>query len=100
MKWRVIATLNGTLGDAHRFPGARLLVTCQACGHLKSYAPERVVMRLRELRLGGSSASFEDVARRIERPCPCGRRAWRVELAWPPGLTESEIQRLANQLRS
>jgi hypothetical protein len=97
--WRVITTFNGTLGDAERFPGCKLLVTCNACGHLKSYSPGRVVMRLRELRLGGTLATLEEVARRIERPCPCGQRAWRAELAWPPGLSASEIKRLAARAR-
>jgi hypothetical protein len=99
-RWRVIEAPNGKMADADLFPGSLLLVTCNACGHFKHYNPGRVVMRLRELRLGGTLATFSDVAGRIERKCRCGVRDWRAELAWPPGMTDGDIKRLAARARN
>jgi hypothetical protein len=100
MSWRVIERRNGTMADADLFPGCHLLVTCNACGHHKSYNPGRIVMRLRELRLGGSLATFGDVASRIEKTCKCGTRDWRAQLAFRPGTTDGDIKRLAARARN
>ena len=100
MRWQVIERGNGTIKEADLFPGCFVLVTCNGCGHFKSYKPDRVVMRLRELRLGGARATFSDVAGRIERKCRCGVRDGRAEVAWPPGMTEGEIKSLAARARN
>ena len=98
--WQVIARRNGTMADADFFPGCHVLVTCDACGHAKPYAPGRLVMRLRELHMGGTLTTFEEIARRIEKRCRCGVRDWRVELAFPPHMTAGEIKRLQARARN
>ena len=98
--WRVIDTPNRTMADAGLYPGCQLLVSCGACGHRKSYNPGRVVMRLRELRLGGTLVTLGEIAGRIERKCRCGTRDWRADLAWPPGMRDGDIKRLAAQARN
>lgn len=100
MRWRVIEPRNGTLSDADFFPGCYVLVTCNACGHAKPFSPGRIVMRLRELHLGGTLATFGDVAGRMERKCRCGMRDWRAELAFPPNATDADIRRLAARARN
>ena len=100
MSWRVIEPRNGTLADADFYPGSHLLVTCNACGHRRSFSPGRIVMRLRELRLSGTLATLGEVAGRIDKTCTCGVRAWRAELAWPPGMRDSDIKRLAARARN
>lgn len=90
-----------TLGDHRRYPGARLLLACALCGWSKSYRPERVIDRLRELRSGGHATRLEQVARRVAWNCPgCGRVKWRAQFAWPAGFDEREARRLANLYRN
>jgi hypothetical protein len=89
------------MGDYRRYPGARLLLTCAQCGWSKDYSAERVIDRLRALRAGGHDTRVEQVARRIGWNCPgCGRVMWRAEFAWPPGMTEADVKRLANLYRN
>jgi hypothetical protein len=96
----MIGRRNGTMADADFFPGCFVLVTCGACGHAKPYNPGRMLMRLRELRLGGTLATFEDIAGRIEKRCRCGVRDWRVALAFPPHMTSGDIKRLQARARN
>jgi hypothetical protein len=89
------------LGDYRMFPGTRVWLTCALCGWDKSYKVQRVIERLRTLRSGGHEAPVGTIARRVAWPCPgCGRVKWRSDLAWPPGMDEREVKRLANQFRN
>lgn len=89
-----------TLGDHRRFPGARVLVQCGLCGWSKGYNPQRIITRLQQLRAGGYPTPLDQVARRVAWTCPgCGRVKWRAQLAWPPGMTETEIKRLMRIVR-
>jgi hypothetical protein len=98
--WQVIARRNGTMADADFFPGSHVLVTCNVCRYAKPYASGRMVMRLRELRMGGTLTTFEEIAQRIEKRCRCGARDWRVDLAFPPHMTSGEIKRLQARARN
>ena len=90
-----------TLGDHRRFPGCRLVATCALCGWAKGYSAERAIGRLRQLRAGGEATPVGAVAARIAWPCPmCGRVKWRTDLAWPPGLDDRAIRRLAAMSRN
>jgi hypothetical protein len=90
-----------TISDYRRFPGARLLIACCLCGWEKSYHPERVIERLRQLKTGGHATPLDQIARRVAWPCPgCHRVKWRAVFAWPAGLDETEIKRLANLYRN
>jgi hypothetical protein len=89
------------LGDHRRYPLSRVLVTCSLCGWNKSYNPERLIDRLRQLRAGGHDTPVGLVARRIAWPCPmCGRVKWRADLAWPPGVDPREIKKRAAAVRN
>ncbi len=89
------------LTDHRRYPGSRVYLTCALCGWTTGYSAERLIDRLRTLRGGGHDTLVGVVAKRVAWPCPgCGRVKWRSDLAWPPGMQESEIKRLANQYRS
>jgi len=98
--WQVIRRRSGTMADADFFPGCFVLVTCGACGHAKPYNPGRIVMRLRELRLGGTLATFEQIAARIEKTCRCGVRDWRADLAYPPHMSSADVKRLQARARN
>ena len=102
MSWRAVqAHETSTLGDYRRYPGCRLVVTCVLCGWSKGYRPERMIDRLRELRAGGHATQLAHIARRVAWPCPgCDRVKWRTGFAWPPGLDEREVKRLANLYRN
>lgn len=102
MKWRAIpGGQTATLGDYRRYAGCRLLIVCADCGLSKDYNPERVIARLHELRAGGYPTFLPQVAARVGRRCPrCHQATWRAEFAWPPGLSESEIKRLADRSRN
>ena len=90
-----------SVGDCARYPGCRLTITCALCGWCKGYDPERIILRLRELRAGGHATRLDMVARRVAWPCPgCHRVKWRAALAWPPNLTEAEARRLAARARN
>lgn len=101
-KMRLIpAAAEDSIGDFRKFPGARLLLVCAACSWSKPYNPERVIDRLRELRTGGYATRLVDCARRVGWNCPaCSRMRWRMQFAWPPGLDDREIRRLANRYRN
>jgi hypothetical protein len=89
------------LGDYRRYPGCRLLLACGACAWSKSYNPERLIDRLRELKAGGHATRLADVARRVAWNCPaCGRMRWRAQFAWPRELAPGEARRLANRYRN
>lgn len=90
-----------TLGEHLRYPGCRLLLTCALCGWTKTYRPARIIDRLRELKAGGHSTTLAQVARRIGWNCPgCHRVKWRTDFAWPAGMDDREIRRLAAQSRN
>ena len=85
-----------SIGDYARYPGCRLTLTCALCGWSKSYSPERVIARLRELRTGGHATRLAEVARRVAWNCPgCGRVKWKAGFAYPGALTVAEARRLA-----
>lgn len=92
--WQIIAPRRGTMADADVFPDCQVLVTCTACGQAKPYAPGRMVMRLRELRMGGTLTTFEEIATRIENPCRCGVRSCAGTSPSPPYMSTGEIKRL------
>lgn len=102
MKWRQAPGGDrATVGDYPRYPGARLLLSCALCGWSRDYNPERIINRLRELKAGGHATPVEAIARRVGWNCPgCGRARWRANFAWPPGMPESEIKRIANRYRN
>jgi hypothetical protein len=78
-----------------------VFLTCALCGWTRSYSPERVIDRLRALRRGGHETLVGVVAKRVAWNCPgCGRVKWRSDLAWPEGLQERDIKRLANLYRN
>lgn len=90
-----------TLSDHRRYPGCRLMLVCALCGWSRTYSPERVIQRLRELKAGGHATRLDQVARRVGWNCPgCHRVKWRAGLAWPPGLDAREVRRLANLYRN
>ena len=92
---------HATLGDHRRYPGCRVRLSCAMCGWSKSYSAERIIERLRQLRAGGHATRLAQVARRVGWDCPaCHRVRWRADLAWPAGMSESEIKRLANRYRN
>jgi hypothetical protein len=98
---RIPAEGTAAVGDFRRHPGCRLVLACAACAWSKSYDPERVIDRLRELKAGGHTTRLVDVARRVGWNCPaCHRMRWRAQLAWPPGLTPGEAKRLADRYRN
>lgn len=83
---RIACAPEDSLGDFRRFPGCRLLLECALCSWSKSYSPERIIARLRELRAGGHTTAIAQVARRVAWNCPaCGRVRWRTQLVYPPG---------------
>lgn len=85
-----------TLADHRRYPLCRVVLTCAMCGWTKGYDPERIVDRLRQLRAGGYPTAVGQVARRVAWPCPmCHRVKWRTDLAWPSGVADRDIRRLA-----
>lgn len=89
------------IGDFRRYPGCRFLLTCALCGWSRTYNPERILARLRQLGGGGTATRILDVARRVQWPCPgCHRFRWRGGLAWPPGLTEADARRAASRYRN
>ena len=102
MKWRAApGSERAAVGDFARYPGARLLLSCAACGLSKDYDPERVIDRLRKLKVGGYETPMVAVAQRVRRACPgCGRLEWRADFAWSPSMSESEIKRIANRYRN
>jgi hypothetical protein len=88
------------LSDHRKYPGCRLQLLCTGCGWGKAYAPERIIDRLHELRVGGHPTTLQQVAARVGRPCPlCGQRQWNARFAWPEGIDLREIKRLANLYR-
>ena len=90
-----------SIGDFRRYPGCRLTITCALCGWVKIYNPERVIARLQDLRSGGYATRLAEVARRVQWPCPgCQRLKWRAGFAWPAGITEAEVKRLAGRYRN
>ena len=101
-RWKPCPTSpDTTLGDHRRWPGCRFLVQCQLCGWQKDYGPERIITRLQDQRTGGNPTQIRYLARRVGWTCPgCGRAKWRVDLAWPPNLSDGEIKRLAAQTRN
>lgn len=89
------------VGDFRRYPGCRVLLVCAACAWSKTYNPERIIDRLRALKAGGYATRMIDVARRVGWNCPtCRRVQWRAQFAWPAGLSESDVKRLANLYRN
>jgi hypothetical protein len=95
------ADRTAAIGAFRRHPGCRLMLACAACGWSKSYNPERVIDRLRELKAGGHTTRLVDVARRVGWNCPaCQRTRWRAQFAWPPSLTPGEAKRLADRYRN
>lgn len=101
MTWRAVRTDTATtMNDHRRFPGCKLRLTCTQCGWAKGYDPERLIDRLRKLRAGGHHTQIGQVARRV-RPCPrCGVAAWQADFAWPSGMRDGDIKRLANLYRN
>lgn len=90
-----------SIGDFARYPGCRLMLACTACSWSRTYDPERVIHRLQDLRAGGYASRLTDVAKRVGWNCPaCHRVRWRMQFAWPAGLTEAEAKRLANRYRN
>jgi RNase P subunit RPR2 len=89
------------IGDFRRYPGCRVQLSCGACGWDKAYDPERVIARLQQLRAGGHATRLADIVRRVAWTCPsCGRMRWRMAFAWPDGITEAEVKRLAARYRN
>lgn len=92
---------HASIGDFARYPGCRLTLTCAMCGWSKSYSPERVIARLRELRNGGPATRLAEVARRVSWNCPgCSRLKWRAGFAYPGSLSPAEARRLAALYRN
>lgn len=90
-----------SIGDFQRYPGCRFSLTCALCGWTKTYNPERILERLRQLKSGGAATRIEDVARRVQWPCPgCHRFRWRGGLAWPAGLSAADVRRAAAHHRN
>lgn len=97
----VPATRAVKLGDHRLFPGSRVYLTCSLCGWSRDYSAERMILRLRQLRTGGHDTPVASLAGRVAWNCPgCGRTKWRMELAWPAGMDEREIKRLASAYRN
>lgn len=89
------------LEDYRRYPGCRVLLSCGACGYAKDYNPERIVMRLRELRVGGWKTPIVGIAAQMRRPCPaCRKMQWTTRLAYPADMTEAEARRLMARMRN
>jgi hypothetical protein len=89
------------LEDHRRYPLCHVMLSCGACAWARGYDPERIIDRLRTLRAGGHRTPVKDIARRVAWPCPaCRRLHWAAELAWPPGVTDSQVRRRANLYRN
>jgi hypothetical protein len=87
--------------DHRRYPLCRVLLSCGACGWARGYKPERILDRLRVLRAGTVRTPVQDVARRVQWPCPgCGRLHWSTVLAWPADVSENDIKRMASAYRN
>lgn len=90
-----------SIGDFKRYPGCRLAITCSLCGWVKAFDPERIIHRLRELKVGGHATPLPKIGARVQWPCPaCGRVKWRAGFAWPAGLQPDEVRRLTNLYRN
>ena len=77
------------------------MLACALCSWSKTYSPERIIDRLRELRAGGYTTPIAKISGRVGWNCPaCGRARWRTQLVYPPGLTEAEARRLTNRYRN
>jgi hypothetical protein len=78
-----------------------VLLVCALCGWSRGYKPERIIDRLRKLNAGGHATTLRQVAGRAGWNCPgCGRVKWRADFAWPPGVDEREVKRLASLYRN
>ncbi|MES2343661.1 MAG: hypothetical protein V4597_18485 [Pseudomonadota bacterium] len=102
MNWRAAASgETAKVGDYPRYPGARLLFSCALCDWSRDYDPERIIDRLRQLKVGGHDTRVVEIARRVGRTCPrCGQVKWRADFAWPPGMRDSEVRRIADRYRN
>ena len=100
-RWRHASASEAAVGDYPRYPGARLLLSCALCGWSKDYNPERIIDRLRQLKTGGHTTLVRQIASRVGWNCPgCGRVNWRTDFAWPPGMDDAEIRRIAARYRN
>jgi len=69
------------IAASRHHPGARLQLSCGACGWAKDYDPERIAARLAALKRGGASTPISAVAQSVQWPCPaCRRMRWRTAL--------------------
>lgn len=95
------AAAEDSIGDFRRYPGCRLLLSCAFCSWAKTYNPERIIVRLHELKAGGHATRLADCARKVGWNCPaCSRIRWRMQFAWPPNLDPAEARRLASRYRN
>ena len=89
--WNLPLRADAPLEDFRRYPGCRLELICFGCAWAKSYDPERIIDRLRELHAGGWKTPISAVAQKVKRPCPkCGQTSWTTRLAYPSHMTERE----------
>jgi hypothetical protein len=97
----IIAGPTAVIGDFRRHPGCVLLLSCGACGWSKAYSPERILDRLLELKSGGHTTRLDQVARRVQWPCPgCHRLHWTTGFAYPPHIDAGEVRRQAARYRN
>ncbi len=60
-----------------RDPGARLKLSCGACGWLRTYGAGKIAARLAEKDMMRPHTLIADVAKQVQQPCPaCRRRQW------------------------
>ena len=89
------------LEDHRRYPLCRMVLYCGACGWARDYDPERIVDRLRALRIGGYKTPAPAVARWVGWTCPgCGRSQWAAKLAYSRNTDPRDIERMARLMRS
>jgi len=87
--------------DHRRYPGCRVELTCKGCNYSKSYSPERIIQRLRELRVGGYKTPIVGIAAQVRKPCPkCQKISWLTRLSYPDHIDEAEARRLMNRMRN
>lgn len=98
---RIAAGPTAVIGDFQRYPACRLLLICGACGWNKPYDPERILARLLQLKSGGHATRLDQVAKRVQWPCPgCHRLHWKAQFAYPPHIDAGEARRLAARYRN
>lgn len=98
---RIIHSADALVGDFRKHPGSRIVFFCGGCGAPRAYDAERIIDRLRALRLGGYNTPVRELGRHARMACRgCGGARWDTQLAYPDTLDKREAERIARAIRS